>query len=186
MNFAEAWGGNDSLTAGGLGGDIFITKILNNGSYGWTKKIGGTKGDGADDIAIDTRGNIYITGFYQSPSVNFGAAWGKNDTRMLEGMSNVFVTKINSDCTYGWTRTWGNNFAWGNGVALDSNDTVYLTGRFQDTNMNFARDFGLSDIRSINGVNGYSDAYLYEDKPGRHVRLDKIVWWRRVKRRRCG
>ncbi|MBN2080418.1 MAG: hypothetical protein JW838_15715 [Spirochaetes bacterium] len=160
VNFAEAWGGTDSLTAGSVGGDIFITKIFSSGSYGWTKKIGSTKGEGAEDIVTDKRGNIYITGFYQSPLVNFGAAWQKIDKRSLVGTSNAFVTKINSDGTYGWTRTWGNFFSWGRGVAVDTTDTVYLTGFFQDTDINFARDFGLADLHSTAGSNGRRDVYF--------------------------
>lgn len=42
--------------------DIFISKFDASGNYIWAKSIGGTSQDNGNAIAVDTLGNIYVTG----------------------------------------------------------------------------------------------------------------------------
>src|SRR5690554_5632760 len=42
--------------------DIFIVKLDVNGNYVWVKSAGGEEEDFARDIAVDSQGNVYITG----------------------------------------------------------------------------------------------------------------------------
>jgi len=39
--------------------------------------------------------------------VNFGADWSLTDSKTSAGSYDIFITKINSDGTYGWTKRMG-------------------------------------------------------------------------------
>ena len=127
VNFREDFNAADPKTSAG-GTDIFITKITANGNYGWTKIIGGTANDVAYGITVDASGNVYIAGGFED-TVNFAADFTGTENKSSGGGADIFVTKINADGTYGWTKTIGGN---GNdvayGIAVDSSDNVYITG----------------------------------------------------------
>ncbi len=80
-----------SLTSSGLD-DIFVAKIDANGNWLWATKAGGS-GIGSDcgySIALDSVGNIYITGwFYET------ATFGSNSLTSC-GSHDIFVAKLNS------------------------------------------------------------------------------------------
>ncbi len=46
--------------------DIFISKLNGAGNFVWAKKVGGGSDDIGRSIAIDSVGNIYITGSFQN------------------------------------------------------------------------------------------------------------------------
>ncbi len=144
VNFGLDFGNTDIKTGGGT----FITKINSNSAYGWTKVISGTSGNG---IVIDSSGNVYLTGDFQG-TVNFGLDFGTTDSKISAGSWDIFITKINSNGTYSWTKVMGGTL-WdaGNGIATDSSGNVYLTGDFQGT-VNFGLDFGTTDIKAGGGT----------------------------------
>jgi hypothetical protein len=150
VNFGLDFGTTDIKTSAGSW-DIFVTKINSNGSYGWTKIMGGTLGDAGNGIATDSSGNVYITGGFGS-TVNFGLDFGTTDIKTSAGSADIFVTKINANGTYGWTKIMGGTTGEaGDGIATDSSGNVYVTGGFQGT-VNFGLDFGTTDIKTSAGV----------------------------------
>ena len=70
-----------------------MTKINANGTYGWTKKIGGASYDIGCSTVTDNSGNVYITGYF-SGTVNFGTDFGVSDNITYAGNYEVFVTKL--------------------------------------------------------------------------------------------
>ena len=72
------------------GSDVFVAKLNTNGDRLWSKIGGGTFEDSGWGIAVDTKGNVYITGtFYES------ATFGTTSTVGL--MNDVFVAKLSID-----------------------------------------------------------------------------------------
>jgi hypothetical protein len=148
-NFGLDFETTDIKTSAG-GADIFITKINSNGTYGWTKVIGGTSDDQANSIAIDSSGNIYVTGYF-SGLVNFGFDFGRWDMKSSAGYKDIFITKINPNGTYGWTKKIGGiSPDVGYGITTDSIGSVYVTGSFMGS-VNFGLDFGTTDIKTTLG-----------------------------------
>jgi hypothetical protein len=148
VNFRADWGGSDSKTA--TGGDIYITKLTNYGSYCWTKKIGGTGDDTGNSITLDNSGNIYLVGVFQN-TVNFSSDWSGTDSKTNAGGNDICVTKINAFGTYGWTkRIGGTGDDQGKCIKTDGNGDIYITGNFQNT-INFAADWGGTDIKTSMG-----------------------------------
>jgi len=157
VNFAADFGGTDSKTSVGSC-DIFLTKINTNGTYGWTKQFPATSGNSGSghSVKTDSSGNVYLTGYYAG-TVNFAADFGGTDSKSPAVGQDAFITKINANCTYGWTKIFaGSGSDNGYCLVIDSNDNVYLTGSFGNT-VNFAADFGGTDNKiSV----GSSDIFL--------------------------
>jgi hypothetical protein len=120
--------GIDNHTSDGLV-DIFLTKINSDGSYGWTKTIGGASDDYGHSVAVDDRGNVYVTGYFTG-TVDFNPGTGI-DKHTSAGLLDVFLTKINSNGTYGWTETMGGpEEDVSRSVVVDDSGNVYLAGYF--------------------------------------------------------
>jgi hypothetical protein len=131
--------------------DIFITRIYANGSYGWTKKMGGTSEDKGFSLITDPLGNLYVTGYFGG-TVDFGADFGTEDIKSTAGYADIFITKINANGSYGWTgRMGGNGADRGYSVTTDGSGNVYVTGYFVGT-VEFGADFGAIDTKSSAGM----------------------------------
>ncbi|MGA8180346.1 MAG: SBBP repeat-containing protein, partial [Desulfobacterales bacterium] len=118
----------DNHTAVGLE-DIFLTRINADGSYDYTKTMGGTNRDYGRSVAVDSSGNVFITGSFQE-TVEFNPG-GVSDSHTSAGLEDIFLTKINADGSYGYTKTMGGtDHDEGKSVTVDGSDNVYITGYF--------------------------------------------------------
>jgi Beta-propeller repeat len=140
----------DNHTAVGLE-DIFLTKINADGSYGYTRTMGGTDDDEGQSVAVDSSGNVYITGYFSGANVNFNPG-GVADYHTSAGLEDIFLTKINADGSYGHTRTMGGtDHDEGQSVAMDGSDNVYITGYFSGVNTDF-NPGGVADYHTSAGL----------------------------------
>ncbi|WP_254564661.1 SBBP repeat-containing protein [Oscillatoria sp. HE19RPO] len=123
---ADKWGNVyiTGYTLGSLGGtnagnyDAILTKYDRNGNLLWTRQLGSPDVDVAFGVAIDSVGNVYITG---------QTAGDLEDTNA--GNDDAFVTKYDTNGNLLWTRqlgTPGIDIAYG--VATDRDDNFYITG----------------------------------------------------------
>jgi uncharacterized delta-60 repeat protein len=97
--------------------DKKITTVLSAGkpvSIEWDRTFGGVNFDGGHGVAVDSLDNIFLVG----ETYSFGA-----------GSADMVLVKYDKSGTQQWNRTWGGADAdYGNGVAVDSSDNVYLAG----------------------------------------------------------
>ncbi len=125
--------------------------------FDWVRTIGGTEEEWVWDTAVvaDAAGNVYIAGAWGDYSgapgytVDFDPGAGV-DEHISNGGQEAFVTKLNSDGTYGWTRTFG-----GTGqdiiraIAVDANSDVYVTGAFRfDVDFDPVSQGGAGDVHT--------------------------------------
>jgi len=95
-------------------GDMFLVKYDSSGVKQWNTTWGGSDGDLATAIALDSSDNIYLAGFTSSFEVG---GW------------DIILVKYNSLGEQQWNTTWGgDNNDYGYAVALDSSDNIYLAG----------------------------------------------------------
>jgi hypothetical protein len=144
----------DSHTSAGLE-DIFLTKINADASYGYTKTMGGTDHDEGQSVAIDGSDNVYITGYFSGTDADFNIG-GTADTHTSAGLEDIFLTKINADASYGYTKTLGGTDRdYGRSLAVDSSDNVYITGYFRGT-----ADFDPGSATDNHAAAGEEDIFL--------------------------
>lgn len=116
------------LSSGNLDGetlngdvDAFVTKYNSSGVKQWTRLSGVTLGaTNAFDIAVDSLGNSYITGWTN----------GNLDGETLTGTKDVFVIKYNSSGVKQWTKLLGvaGGETSGSGITVDSSGNSYIVG----------------------------------------------------------
>ena len=69
--------------------DMFIAKYDPSGNVLWAKSSGGTSYEGAQSVSIDALGNLYVVGYFLSPTITFGATVLTNT-----GGSDMFIAKL--------------------------------------------------------------------------------------------
>ena len=131
LNFPTTSGAYQT-TYGGFNQDAFVTKLNSDGSgLVYSTYIGGNYNDIGYSIALDTRGDAFITG--QTSSTNFPISNDAYQTTLTSVVGNAFVTELNSTgtgliySTYigGSYRTDGE---YGFSIAVDGSGNAYITG----------------------------------------------------------
>ncbi len=117
--------GSIALTSSG-GYDVFIAKLNSNGDWQWAEKAGGSSNEIGYGISIDSNGNSYVTGIFS------GTATFDSDTLTSSGASNdIFISKLNSNGDWQWVKQAGGSSSdTGQGISVDSNGDVYVSGQF--------------------------------------------------------
>jgi hypothetical protein len=134
--------------------DIFLSKLDNNGNFLWAKRMGGTNTDSGHDIAIDSSGNLYITGEFRD-TADFDPG---PDTYNLTsaGLSNIFVSKLDSHGTFLWAKRMGSTGQDSStSITVDSSGCIYTTGSFEAL-ADFDPDAGTFFLTSA----GYFDIFV--------------------------
>lgn len=116
--FATGW------TLGQLGAqaygsyDGWLVKLAPNGDRQWIRQFGTAAADFAWDLAVDSRGDIYVTGW------TFGSFEGASFSSY-----DAFLIKYSNEGELLWTKQVGTAADDGAlGIAIDAQDSVYLTG----------------------------------------------------------
>ncbi|MEG4057948.1 MULTISPECIES: SBBP repeat-containing protein [unclassified Microcoleus] len=110
---------NGSLEGPNAGSEnIWATKYDSNGNQLWLKQFGTAKSDSPSDLAVDTAGNVYLTGETD------GALGGTN-----AGGQDIWATKYDSNGNQLWLKQFGTAESDSSSeLALDSTGHLYLTG----------------------------------------------------------
>ena len=131
-------------------------RITTNGDYVWTKTFGGTGWDQACSVVIDTSNNIFIGGRFEG-TVDFNFTDETQDNQTSHGNFDAFLTKINPDGGYEWTKTFGGvNDDGISSLALDSSNNIYASGDFSSGTLDFNFTGGTDNHTS----NGGSDIFV--------------------------
>ena len=75
--------------------DIFIAKFDSSGNHLWAKGIGGTEADRGLNIAVDTSGNVFTSGFF-SNTVDFDPGTGTSNFTSNGGL-DMFTLKLDTN-----------------------------------------------------------------------------------------
>jgi len=191
VTLSGAYNQNFSTTNDGPD-DGFITKISSLDTVLWSTAVGGNynggnlKGEAITGMTTDNNGNLYATGFSGSsgqictaPCTTPAATYfpladpaGSSDTvRNNSGNCDAVVMKFNASGAILWSTMYGgqnnentNNFYVRNGIAVDANENIFITGYSFSTSYspNYP-DFPkivLSGAYNQSANNGSDDAFI--------------------------
>ena len=111
-NFGEQTNAGDS--------DAFVALYGAAGTRQWLRLLGGPNIDGAADVAIDARGNVYVAGSTQA-----GVGASTDDSA-----SDAFLAKFDAAGSRRWERVIGGDrrSEQAGGVAVDDDGGIYVVG----------------------------------------------------------
>ena len=125
---------NDTITSENNNQEIIVLKTDNNGVPIWKRTIQGEGLEYTYSITSDLDNNVYIGGYYNSPSLIIDST--DNDFVMHasnNGNYDIFIAKYSSDGIFQWIKTTG-------GIGLDKifdiaywDNQVHISGLFSDT-----------------------------------------------------
>jgi len=175
-SYDQTCGGNATCDLDGSPGDAFVTKLSPDGStLGYGTYLGGTAHDGAFDLALDSAGNIYLTGSTLSddfPPVDALQPKRADDPALCADLAGVcadaFITML--DASGGTLRystyLGGSRTDYGTAIAVDSTGNAYVVG------LTFSSDFTVVNPEQ-DFLNGEVDAFAVKISPATPLNPDK-------------
>ncbi len=114
------------------GPDIFVLKLATDGTFIWVKQFmstGNPSKNSGNSIAVDTLGNIYTSGVYNS-TTDFDPGT-KQYTLTFNGSASSFISKLDIEGNFVSVMGFhGLNFYKGKTLAVDESGNMYATGGF--------------------------------------------------------
>ncbi len=115
-------------------GDWWIIKLKSNGDTAWTKSIGSTYDDYAEDIVATADGGFVVVGGYSTSVHN----------------EDVMVVKFNNNGDIAWQKTYG-------GSSYDRADAVTV---YPDGSMMIAASTSSNNSGDVGATHGYMDYWI--------------------------
>jgi hypothetical protein len=136
--------------------DIFIVKYLSDGTANWARKIGGNANDQPVSMAIDSTGNIYVSGYYESSTLNMPGFSPNIFTRF--GINDTIILKYNSSGTAQWAKNIGGTLDDRPvSMVVDSTGNVYVSGFYNSSTLNIPE---FSPDNLTNSGSGTNDTFI--------------------------
>lgn len=153
FNRVADFGGGERTSAGRT--DVFVAKYTAAGEHVWSRSAGDKFKDHGHGIAVDSAGNVIVTGYF-SGVVNLGGG-----TFEGQGRADIFLVKYGTDGKHQWSFAYGDkDDDLGRAVAVDWRGDVYLLGEY-----NGELDLGGGALKSV----GNSDVLVAKfDAAGAH------------------
>ncbi|HUL43758.1 MAG TPA: SBBP repeat-containing protein [Bacteroidota bacterium] len=116
--------------------DFYLVKYAPTGSVLWVRGVGGQNNEVGYGIALDPSGNIYVAGYFGSPTVVFGSTTLTNAGSA--GWSDVLLVKYNPAGTCLWaTSTGGAAEDVATSIGVDGSGNIYISGYYSSSSISF-------------------------------------------------
>ena len=135
--------------------DIFIAKYDAAANLVWAKSAGGLGDDKSKSIAVDTSGNVYITGYFNSATITF-------DTITLATTfgNDMFIAKYNAAGNVVWAKKAGGTSGdYSNSISVDHICNSFITGYFHSANIQFGGTTLVNPFSTSGGYNYFVAKY---------------------------
>jgi hypothetical protein len=140
-----------------------VVKYDNLGNVVWAKNGLGNSHDRGYDVSVDTSGNVYFTGTFESTSVTFGNIILNNSGSQNE---DVFVVKYDEFGNVLWAKSAGGSHEdFGFSVSVDNNENLYLAGYSRSSSITF----GTNTL--TNSGTPYGDLFIVK-----YNSLGNVLW----------
>jgi hypothetical protein len=149
-------------TFGGGTTDAFFTEYNPTATEGgYSTYLGGSGNDSASAMALDSSGNIYLTGQTTSTTLTTATAGAPPPYQAkLAGGTDAFVVELAAVSTsgtsslLGWTYLGGSANDAANGIGVDSSDNIYVVGSTSSSN------FPITNTSLRATIGGSQDAFV--------------------------
>lgn len=154
-DFDPSAGVANLVSAGGQ--DAFFAKYDALGNYVYAKGFGGIRNETITGLVIDSSGNSYVTGVFQS-TTDFDPSAGVANLTNL-GLYDVFLAKYDASGNYMYAKSIaGPTKGIGYSVAIDGSGIVYITGQLFGT-ADFDPSEGVYNLSTINQSSVFVASY---------------------------
>lgn len=125
---ADPGSGTTNLTSAG-NNDAYILKFDASGNLVWAHSVGGALMDEANGVAVDSSGNVYVTGSFEG-TVDLDPSSSATANVTSAGAWDAFILKLDASGAY----QWGHQIGGGSGndlgqdVAVDSSGNPHFYG----------------------------------------------------------
>jgi hypothetical protein len=160
--------------------DMFVAKYDTDGNCIWVRQAGGAGQDTPAGMAVDSLGNCFITGYFESPTLSFGTQNVVNT-----GGVDLFVAKYDPDGTDLWAKSaTGDANEYSRSVAVDKFGNSYITGDFNTDSIWFDgnllvetgnQDLFLTKYSSVGNVLWIKHPEGTQDMHGNSVAVDSAA-----------
>ncbi|MBI2335642.1 MAG: SBBP repeat-containing protein [Deltaproteobacteria bacterium] len=145
--------------------DAFIVKFNSGGTtLAYATYLGGDATDIATDLALDSAGSAYITGFTTSSDYPTSNSTGFSSADIsLGGTTDALVTKLNTDGTVEFSSyVGGSDDEFGFDIAVDVDGGFYIVGQTESSDL---LDLFENSTPVQASLSGSSDAFVYAFLP---------------------
>ena len=164
------FGGDDIENTGAH--DAYLAAFDSNGKHLWSKGFVGGTDDYATEVAVDSSGHVYLTGYFFKQDPRFfpvgpGFSLG-GDELPNNGGNDAFVAKFTSMGDHVWSKSYGaedsDKF---NSMAVDASGSTYIAGTFLSETISFGGEFHLKEgtqntfMVAFDSEGGYVWSYAY-------------------------
>lgn len=143
--------------------DIFLAKYDAAGNVLWAKRAGGIGVESVHSVKNDANGNIYMTGYFTSDILSFGAVTLSNSDNIFNS-NDMFLAKYDASGNILWAKNAAGNYDdFAYSVSADANGNIYVLGNFNSPTLTF----GTIILTNM----GYGDMYL-----AKYDTAGNIIW----------
>ena len=136
--------GSTTLTNAAIS-DVFIAQYDSAGNILWAKSVGGTGDDVIRSVSSGIGGDMFVTGYFDSPTIAFGST-----TLTNAGSEDIFIAKYDAAGNVLWAKSVGgidNDRGWS--VSSDAGGNVFVTGRFSSPTIIFGSTTLTPPVNSV-------------------------------------
>jgi hypothetical protein len=155
-----AYFGSDVITNDSTneGEDVFIAKYDLNGNAVWARSAGGKNDDVGRAVAVDTSGNVYVTGFFYSPTLFVGNQTITNYSN-VGTIDDVFVIEYDKNGSVVNTIGAGSaSYDAAFAITTDLSENLYVGGFFRSDNISFGTN-RLDNNTPVHNTNSFIAKY---------------------------
>jgi hypothetical protein len=114
--------------------DGFLAKYDPLGNLLWAQRFGGTSNDRGTAVATDKDGNVFLTGYFYSPTIIFGTDTLKN----AGNVGDIFIVKFDGLGNIIWAKREGAvALEIPHSIHIDGNNNIIVAGRFSSNSITF-------------------------------------------------
>jgi hypothetical protein len=125
--------GSTSLNASSY--EFLLIKYNNSGTVSWARTAGGTGLDYGSSVAVDSVGNPYVTGYFESSRMNVGST---TLTNYSTGVGEFFTAKYDASGNPIWAKSAeGGDDDEGRHIAVDTYGNACVIGFFHSRTLRF-------------------------------------------------